>query len=89
MRAGIPEPELNAEVHLPGGIVHPDMVWRERLVAVEYEGDGHRDREQFVYDVGRYERMQAAGWTVVRVLPDDLRGALAEQLIRRVRSLLL
>lgn len=89
VRAGVPEPELNAEVHLPGEIVHPDMVWRERRVAVEYEGDGHRGREQFVYDVGRYERMQAAGWTVVRVLPDDLRGPRAEQLIRRIRSLAL
>ncbi|MGT2426203.1 hypothetical protein [Amnibacterium kyonggiense] len=89
VRAGMPEPELNAEVRLPGGVVHPDMVWRERQVAVEYEGDGHRDREQFVYDVGRYERMQAAGWTIVRVLPDDLRGAGADALIRRVRSLVL
>lgn len=89
VRAGLPEPELNADVDLPGGVVHPDMVWRERRVAVEYEGDGHRDREQFVYDIGRYERMQAAGWTVVRVLPDDLRGSKAEQLIRRVGSLVL
>lgn len=87
-RAGIPQPELNAEVRLPGELVHPDMIWRDRKVAVEYEGDAHREREQFAYDVGRYERMQADGWTVVRVISDDLREPRSAALIRRVRTLL-
>jgi very-short-patch-repair endonuclease len=86
-RAGIRQPELNAEVELPEGSVHPDLVWRDELVAAEYEGDGHREREQFAYDIGRYERMAAAGWTVVRVVADDLRGSRADALIRRMRRL--
>jgi very-short-patch-repair endonuclease len=87
VRAGVREPELNADVHLPNELVHPDLTWRDRRVAVEYEGDGHREREQFQYDIGRYERMQAAGWTVVRTTSDDLQGPRAAALIRRVRSL--
>ena len=87
-RAGVPQPELNTAVELDHELVHPDMIWRDRRVAVEYEGDGHREREQFTYDVGRYERMQADGWTVVRVVSDDLHGARAEALIRRVKTLL-
>ena len=86
-RAGIRQPELNAEVLLPNEVVHPDLVWRDRMVAVEYEGDDHRGREQFQYDIGRYERMQAAGWTVVRTVSSDLTGAKAAALIRRVSAL--
>jgi very-short-patch-repair endonuclease len=87
VRAGIREPELNAGVQLPNELVHPDMAWPDRMVAVEYEGDGHREREQFQYDIGRYERMQAAGWTVVRVVSSDLQGARATALVRRVKAL--
>jgi hypothetical protein len=87
VRAGVPEPELNAEVRLPGETVHPDLVWRDRRVALEYEGDGHREREQFQYDVGRYARLREAGWTVIQVTAADLQGGGAQQLIRRVRAL--
>lgn len=87
VRAGVPEPELNAEVELPDGIVHPDLVWRERRVVLEYEGDGHREREQFQYDVSRYARLRESGWTVLQATSADLRGSRAQQLIRRVRAL--
>jgi hypothetical protein len=86
-RAGIRQPELNAEVALPGELVHPDMVWRDRMIALEYEGAGHREEEQFEYDLGRYARMREAGWTVVQVSKDQLTGPKADALIRRVRSL--
>lgn len=87
-RNGVPAPEINAEVRLRGGVVHPDLLWRDRRVLLEYEGDGHREREQFRYDVDRYELLRDAGWTVLRVTADDLRGPRAQSLIRRVRSLL-
>jgi hypothetical protein len=88
VRAGIQEPQLNAPVVLPSGsVVHPDLVWADRRVAVEYEGEGHREREQFEYDVQRYAQLQEAGWTVVRVTADQLREPKATTLIRRVRAL--
>ena len=86
-RAGIGQPELNAEVLLPNEVVHPDLVWRDRLVAIEYEGEGHREEEQYEYDIGRYTRMREAGWTVVQVTKDQLVGAKATALIRRMKSL--
>lgn len=86
-RAGISEPELNAEVVLPFETVHPDLLWRERRVTVEYEGWGHREEEQFDYDIGRYARMREAGWTVFQVTARDLRGDRARTLIRRIRAL--
>ncbi|MGN6443925.1 endonuclease domain-containing protein [Amnibacterium sp.] len=86
-RAGIREPELNAEVYLPGEVVHPDLIWRDRMVAVEYEGGDHLEREQFQYDIQRYERMREHGWTVIRVTADQLRGPRASALIRRVKAL--
>lgn len=88
-RAGVPEPELNAEVELSRESVHPDLVWRSRRVVLEYEGDGHRERQQFRYDIGRYQRLREEGWTVLQVTADDLQEPAATALIRRVRALVL
>lgn len=87
LRAGTDEPELNAEVMLFGRPIHPDFVWRARRVVLEYEGDGHRETLQFRVDIDRYEQLRDAGWTVIRVTGDDLHGARAQALIRRVRAL--
>lgn len=87
MRAGVREAELNAEVLLAGVAVHPDLVWRDRRVALEYEGDGHREREQFEYDIERYARLREAGWTVIQVTAADLQGERARALVRRVTAL--
>lgn len=89
VRAGVPEPELNAEVDLEtGAVVHPDLVWRDRRVALEYEGGGHGDERRRRYDIDRYERLKEAGWTVLLVTADDLHGPRAAALVRRVRSAL-
>ncbi|MCJ1683490.1 DUF559 domain-containing protein [Rathayibacter sp. VKM Ac-2928] len=67
--AGLPEPELQAElVDADGRIGRVDLLFRRWRVVVEYEGDHHRtDRAQWDRDLIRYERLAAAGWTVVRV----------------------
>jgi hypothetical protein len=88
VRGGIPEPELNAPIvgsrrRLLG---HGDLVWRRQRVVAEYEGDLHRtDREQFRYDIERYEQFRDAGWTVVRVTGDDLQGGRRSALVQRMR----
>lgn len=87
LAAGVPEPELNAAVTDGRGRVlgHGDLVWRERKVVLEYEGDQHRtDRGQFRYDIERYERFREAGWTVIRVTADDLRAERRAALVARV-----
>jgi hypothetical protein len=91
-RAGIPEPLLNAPVTDRTGRVlgRGDLVWPDARVVLEYEGLDHgRSDDQFVYDVGRYERFRDAGWVVIRVTVDDLTGPLAQALIARVRRYVL
>jgi very-short-patch-repair endonuclease len=49
-----------------------DMGWREFKVAVEYDGDHHRnDRRQYVKDIARLRMLEALGWIVIRVIADD------------------
>jgi len=69
-RAGLPEPELNPQIVHPRG--HPlgwaDLLYRDRRVIVEYDGDQHRtDYEQFEKDAVRLENFRRAGYTVVQV----------------------
>ena len=68
LRAGLPEPELNARIVLPRRTIHGDLVYRERRVLLEYEGDQHRtDSRQWSHDLGRYNDLAEAGWLVIRV----------------------
>jgi hypothetical protein len=68
--AGLPEPEINLDVHTPDGtfLGRGDMVYRRYRVIVEYDGDQHRtDTRQYDHDVGRLDRFAAHGWRVVRL----------------------
>jgi very-short-patch-repair endonuclease len=59
------------------------MGWEQLKVAVEYDGEQHRnDRWQYSWDVRRLETIERLGWIVVRVLAGD-RPA---DIIRRVRA---
>jgi hypothetical protein len=86
VRAGLPEPELNAEILLSNGaVVHGDLVYRDERIVLEYEGDGHRtDDVQWSRDLTRYNTLSEDGWTVIRVskrMPEA-------DLVRTVRRIL-
>jgi len=85
VRSGIPEPEINVPcLDEHGGLVAvPDLRWPRYKVALEYEGDHHRDVAQFRRDIQRIERLVDAGWIVVKVSADDL-FARPGDLVRRV-----
>ncbi|GAA4675320.1 hypothetical protein [Frondihabitans cladoniiphilus] len=76
VRGGLPEPPwLNRQAGDARGTLlgTPDLAYPEALVAIEYEGDGHRtDRRQWRRDLAKYERFADAGWRVIRVTDDDL-----------------
>lgn len=73
VRAGLPEPTLNAPVVLlDGGLVSPDLAWPEYRVVIEYDGRWHDEPGQRAADSERHERLVDAGWLVVRVRSDDL-----------------
>lgn len=49
-----------------------DMAWPELKIAVEFDGDYHRaNRGRYVKDQRKLRRLQAQGWTVIRVIAED------------------
>lgn len=72
--AGLPEPVPNPPVRLRSGkVVHPDLAYPGRRIALEYLGDIHRtQRRRWQDDLRRRRDLAAAGWQVVEVTADDL-----------------
>jgi Protein of unknown function (DUF559) len=75
-RAGIPAPELQYVVRDAAGSLlgRADLAWPDRRVLVEFDGDVHRERDVFVNDLRRQNRLVAAGWTVLRFTSADVLG---------------
>ncbi|MFC7448818.1 DUF559 domain-containing protein [Rhodococcus daqingensis] len=86
--AGLPRPETQI-VHVGEDgweWARSDMGWREWRVLVEYDGEHHwTDRRQRAWDIERSARIEALGWTVVRVGAELLYDRPGE-LVRRVRA---
>ncbi|MEO8261027.1 MAG: DUF559 domain-containing protein [Pseudolysinimonas sp.] len=73
MRSGLPEPLLNPPVDVGVDTLHPDLLYPEWRVALEYEGDHHRtDPQQWRHDIWRREAFEDAGFRVIRVHRDDV-----------------
>jgi hypothetical protein len=73
--AGLPEPVIGKTIlDRTGAFVGtPDLAYVSERIAIEYEGDGHRsDSNVFADDIERRERMQEAGWYVIRVVKDHV-----------------
>ena len=92
-RGGLPEPELNAAILDDAGewLAFGDLVWRERRVVAEFDGDYHRtDRGQWQIDVARRESVQEAGWTYLQLTARMVTvPAYADRLVARLRRLLI
>ena len=62
-----------------------DIGWKEPMVALEYDGDQHRnDRRQYVKDIRRAEMADRLGWHVIKVINEDQ----PDVVIRRARDAL-
>jgi very-short-patch-repair endonuclease len=72
--ADLPRPTAQHEVRDRRGrlIGRVDLAYPELRVALEYEGDHHRERAHFQRDVGRLNGLRAAGWLVLRFTADDV-----------------
>jgi hypothetical protein len=72
--SGLPEPVLQDEVRNSLGRVvgRVDLAYPEHKVAIEYEGDHHRERSRFKRDLARINQLRLAGWTVIQLTADDL-----------------
>lgn len=83
LRAGYPPPETQLPVYNEYGalIGEVDMGWRDRKLAVEYEGRHHRlSRAAFDKDIRRIDALLEAGWTVIRVTAVDTEGGFLRRL---------
>ena len=87
VQAGLPRPQTQIPVvdEFGEAIAYLDMGWPQVKVAVEYDGEQHRnDRRQYTWDVRRLEMLERQGWIVIRVLAGDR----PDEIIRRVRAAL-
>jgi len=85
VQAGLPRPQTQIPVLDEFGdvIAYLDMGWEDVKVAVEYDGEQHRnDRRQYTWDIRRLEAVERRGWTLVRVVAGDQ----PVDILRRVRA---
>jgi len=69
-------------------IARADVLFRERRVIVEYDGEQHRvDDRLYETDQHRLERLRSAGWTVVQVRRRGLFVTQGDTIARAVREL--
>ncbi|MCZ4557220.1 hypothetical protein ABIC28_002322 [Rhodococcus sp. PvR044] len=86
--AGLPPPETQIPIVENDGwrFACADLGWREWSVLVEYDGEHHwTDRRQRAWDIERSARIEALGWTVVRIGAELLYNR-PDELVRRVRA---
>jgi hypothetical protein len=89
IRAEYPRPETQIPVLSPDGRrrYYLDMGWRERMLALEYDGEQHRlDPYQYAYDIRRSEDLDVLGWTRLRVIKANNTDDILHRLDRAWRS---
>ena len=71
---GLPWPVTQYPVHDARGlfVARLDLAYPGHKLGVEYDGDHHRDREQFQRDLRRINALHACGWTVLRFAAADI-----------------
>ena len=78
--AGLPRPVTQIRVTAGQLVAYLDMGWQEPKVALEYDGDQHRnDRRQYVRDIRRAEMVDGLGWRVIKVINEDRPNAIVQR----------
>jgi hypothetical protein len=70
--AGLPRPEVQVSLYDEEGqfLARPDLLYRVQRLAIEYDGDNHRDR--LVEDNRRQNGLLAAGFRLLRFTASDV-----------------
>jgi Protein of unknown function (DUF559) len=89
--SGAPPPTPQFEVRDLDGrlIARVDLAYPPWRIAIEYEGDHHREQPQFRQDIARVNALQEAGWLVLRFTADDVLrhpGRLVEHVAAAIRE---
>ncbi|GAA1958737.1 type IV toxin-antitoxin system AbiEi family antitoxin [Microbacterium deminutum] len=76
IEAGFPTPTCNESVFDGRGrlVGRVDLAYPALKIAIEYEGDYHRQQDQWRADLKRRRRLEALGWTYLSVTQADLDG---------------
>lgn len=84
VRAGYPSPRTQIPVRDDVGRprYYLDMGWEDVGVAVEYEGDQHRERAVFADDILRAEFIAERGWDRVRVVAGQREAEILDRVAR-------
>ncbi|WP_123504393.1 DUF559 domain-containing protein [Frondihabitans sp. PhB188] len=91
MRERFRLPLLNCAIHDADDrfVARPDIIFGRERVCVEYDGDHHRtNRTTYRDDKRRREALADAGWTVLYLSDDDLRGPHWAAFVGRLRRAL-
>jgi len=88
--AGLPKPRLQHWVELPGyGRVRLDLAYPKAKIAMEYDGvEHHSSDKDRTADEERRAALRAAGWLVIVVRREDLRGDRLHDWISQLRAAL-
>jgi very-short-patch-repair endonuclease len=70
--AGLPKPEVQVPIHDDLGrfLARPDLLYRDRRLAIEFDGGNHRDR--MVDDNRRQNRIIGTGYHLLRFTAADV-----------------
>jgi hypothetical protein len=85
--AGLPRPVPQHPVATRDGVLHPDLVWPEYLVALEYEGAYHDEPNRLELDRRRLNLLVAQGWIVLHATRQHL-GRDFDRLVHQTRTAL-
>jgi len=76
--AGLPPPTPQLKIFRvkPDGrqkfVARVDLAYEDWKIAIEYDGDHHRDRVTYRFDMERQNELFLAGWTLLRFNADDV-----------------
>lgn len=85
-RGGIRGLETNWPVRIGPLSFRIDLAIPSRKIAIEYQGDYHRDPEQWRRDMTRISQLESEEWYVFQFNSDDLRNP--DELVARIQKVL-
>jgi hypothetical protein len=62
-----------------------DLAWPDRMIGIEYEGEGHTEPGRVLRDIGRYTALVDKRWRIYRYTKLEILGApglIVDQLTR-------
>lgn len=82
IRNGFPRPQTQIPVYDEYGalVAVLDMGWEDIKLALDYEGDHHRNPVRFNKDIRRHDNVTELGWLDIRVTSRDTEGGIIGRL---------